>query len=68
MIKVYFEIFGKKLVKELDDEFKNMTDAQIEYWLRGKIKIDKIDRGSATGYEPEISDVLKDIFGLNKHT
>ena len=64
MIKVYFEIFGKKLVKELDDEFKNMTDAQIEYWVRGQIRVDKIERESTTGYEPEIPDVLKDIFGL----
>lgn len=37
--KIYFEIYGKKLVAEIDA--RNETDA--EYKLRGKIQIHKIE-------------------------
>lgn len=63
MIKVYFQIFGKKMVKELsEEEYEIMTDNQIEYFIRGKLKIDRIIREV-----PEDSTLtnLKNIFGMS---
>ena len=61
---VYFKIFGKKLIKELpDDEYKYQTREQIEYYLRGQLKIDKIESEPIESKTPDIPDMLKDIFG-----
>ena len=58
---VYFKIFSKGLSRELpDDEYKYQTREQIEYYLRGQLKIDKIESGPI---ESDIPDMLKDIFG-----
>ncbi len=60
MIKVYFEIFGTRLVKELDEkQYETMTNDQIEYFIRGKLKINKVVKKEAT--ENPLN-IFKDIF------
>lgn len=62
MVKVYFEIFGTKLVKMLDDKkYETMTKDQIEYYVRGQLKVNKINVEKT----PETNnplDYLNDIF------
>lgn len=63
MVKVYFEIFGKRLVKEITDkEYKTMTDEQIEYFVRGKLKVNKVVRVEDESLNG-LPDPLKEIFG-----
>ena len=62
MKKVYFEIFGTKLVAKIDDKAKALySDEQIEYFVRGQIKIHKIEE-IPEAKDSDIPDVLKNIF------
>lgn len=66
MKKVYFEIFGTKLVAKIDDKAKSLySDGQIEYYVRGQIKIHKIEEVEEKK-EYDLPDALKDIFGVFK--
>ena len=61
MKRVYFEIFGKKIAVNINEYKRNLySDAQIEYYIRGAIKIQKIERVESG---EEIPDVIKDLFG-----
>lgn len=61
MIKVYFEIFGTKLVKQLDEKkYESMPDDQIEYFIRGALKVHKIEKLIPKN---EVPNYIKDLFG-----
>jgi hypothetical protein len=54
--KVYFEIFGKKLVVEIAAD----SEEQAKYMVIGKIKWHKIERSHN---KSEIPNIFKEIFG-----
>lgn len=64
MVKVYFEIFGTRLVKEFTEkEYQAMNKDQLEYQVRCKLKVNKVvkieDKPSM-----DIPDSFKEIFGI----
>jgi hypothetical protein len=64
MKKVYFEIFGKKLVVTIEDKKHDLfTDAQIEYYIRGQLKINKIEDVTPPNQMDDIFGMFNEIFG-----